>query len=352
MSGPRTLALDAMGGDVGPEVVVPGAALALASQPDLHFVFFGDEARIARCMEAHPGLTGHARIVHTDLTVGSEDKPSQAIRRAKGTSMWLCIEAVKTGEAHAAISAGNTGALMALAKLILRPLPAVERPALAAFWPTIRGASIVLDVGANIGASAAELVKFSLMGAAMARARLGVDRPTVGLLNVGSEEIKGNEEVRAAHALLKQHAACLPFAYHGFIEGDQIGQGTVDVVVVEGFAGNIALKTADGTARQMASYLRAAMARSLVTKVGALLARNGFAELKQKIDPRRVNGALFVGLSGIAIKSHGGTDALGFASAIKVGYQMAESGLIERISSDIGAISELLATASNEPESR
>jgi phosphate acyltransferase len=352
MSGPRTLALDAMGGDVGPEVVVPGAALALVSQPDLRFVFFGDEGRIARCMEAHPRLAGHARVVHTDLTVGPDDKPSQAIRRAKGTSMWLCIEAVKAGDAHAAISAGNTGALMALSKLILRPLPDVERPALAAFWPTVRGVSIVLDVGANIGASAAELVKYSVMGAAMARARLGVDRPTIGLLNVGSEEIKGNEEVRAAHALLKQHAACLPFAYHGFIEGDQIGQGTVDVVVVEGFAGNIALKTAEGTARQMASYLRAAMARTLVTKAGALLARNGFAELKQKIDPRNVNGALFAGLSGIAIKSHGGTDALGFASAIKVGYQMAESGLIERISSDIGAISELLASASNEPESR
>ena len=352
MSGPRTLALDAMGGDVGPEVVVPGAALALASQSDLHFVFYGDEARLSRCISAQPSLAGRCRVVHTDLIVGSEDKPSQAIRRAKGTSMWLSIQAVKSGEAHAVVSAGNTGALMALAKLILRPLPAVERPALAAFWPTLRGVSIVLDVGANIGATSAELVKFSIMGAAMARARLGVERPKVGLLNVGSEEIKGNEEVRTAHALLKQHAACLPFDYHGFVEGDQIGQGAVDVVVVEGFAGNIALKTAEGTARQMANYLRAAMTRSLATKVGAMLARQGFAELKQKIDPRRVNGALFVGLSGIAIKSHGGTDALGFASAIKVGYQMAESGLIERISSDIGAISGMLASPSSEPERR
>ena len=337
MSEARTLALDAMGGDHGPEVVVPGAAQALRMHAGLRCVFFGDEARIARSLAAEPALRRNARIVHTALEVGMDDKPSQAVRRAKGTSMWLAIEAVKNGEAHAAISAGNTGALMALSKLILRPLPAVERPALAAFWPTVKGASIVLDVGANIGASAHQLVQFGLMGAAMARSHFHVNRPTVGLLNVGSEEIKGNEEVKEAHTWLKQNGSDLPLDYRGFIEGDQIGQGVVDVVVVEGFAGNIALKTAEGTARQIAAYLQSAMRRSPITRLGAVLARGGFVELKAKMDPRHVNGALFLGLSGLAIKSHGGTDALGFASAINLGYEMATSGLVDRMSADIAA---------------
>jgi phosphate acyltransferase len=350
MPGPRTLALDAMGGDHGPDVVVPGAALALERYGDLQFIFFGDERRITPRLAEAPRLASRARVVHTELAVGSDDKPSQALRRAKGSSMWLAIDAVRNGEAQAMVSAGNTGALMALAKLILRPLPVVERPALAAFWPTLRGVSIVLDVGANIGASAAQLVQFALMGAAMARGQLDLARPTVGLLNVGTEEIKGNEAVKEAHTLLKQHAADLPFDYRGFVEGDQIGLGTVDVVVVEGFAGNIALKTAEGTARQIASWLRDAMTRSPVTRAGALLARSGFVQLKEQMDPRRVNGALFVGLGGIAIKSHGGTDALGFASAVKLGYQMAQSGLIDRIGSDIGTISSRLGAGSSEIE--
>jgi glycerol-3-phosphate acyltransferase PlsX len=193
-------------------------------------------------------------------------------------------------------------------------------------------------VGANIGATAHQLVQFALMGAAMARGHFSVERPTVGLLNVGSEEIKGNEEVKEAHAWLKQRTAELPLQYLGFIEGDQIGQGKVDVVVVEGFAGNIALKTAEGTARQIGTYLRAAMTRSPITKLGALLARGGFGELRSKMDPRRLNGALFLGLSGIAIKSHGGTDAFGFASAIDLGYEMAATSLIDRMAADIGAI--------------
>jgi glycerol-3-phosphate acyltransferase PlsX len=328
-----------MGGDHGPEVIVPGAALSLSRHPDLSVILFGDEQRIKAALAKERSITGQRlRIVHTATAVGMDDKPSQAVRRSKGSSMWLAIEAVRKGEAHGAISAGNTGALMALSKLILRPLPDVERPALAAFWPTIRGHSIVLDVGANIGATAHQLVQFALMGAAMARGHFSVERPTVGLLNVGSEEIKGNEEVKEAHAWLKQRTAELPLQYLGFIEGDQIGQGKVDVVVVEGFAGNIALKTAEGTARQIGTYLRAAMTRSPITKLGALLARGGFGELRSKMDPRRLNGALFLGLSGIAIKSHGGTDAFGFASAIDLGYEMAATSLIDRMAADIGAI--------------
>ncbi len=337
MARDKTLALDAMGGDHGPEVVVPGAALALAQHPDMQFLIYGDEARINAAMASHGALSSRSRVIHTALAIGMDDKPSQALRRGKGSSMWLALEAVKNGEAAAAISAGNTGALMAVARLILRPMPGIERPALAAQWPTIHRPSIVLDVGSNIGATPRQLIEFALMGAAMARARLNVERPTVGLLNVGSEEIKGNEAVKEAHARLKRDDLGLPLSYRGFIEGDQIGQGVVDVVVVEGFAGNIALKTAEGTAKQMGTYLKDAMTRNWITKLGALLARGGFEALKARIDPRRLNGGPFLGLNGIAIKSHGGTDAFGFAHAINVGYDMAASGFRDRLAADMDA---------------
>jgi glycerol-3-phosphate acyltransferase PlsX len=343
MAQPRTIALDAMGGDHGPEVVIPGAAISLVRHPALSFVFFGDEARIAPVLAAHPELAKKSRVVHTALAVSMEEKPSQALRRGKGSSMWLALEAVQKGEAHAAVSAGNTGALMAMAKLILRPMKGIERPAIAALWPTITAECIVLDVGANIGASARQLADFALMGAAMARALFHIEKPTAALLNVGVEEIKGAEEVKEAHALLKSLE--LPLDYRGFIEGNEIGQGAVDVVVVEGFAGNIALKTAEGTARQIGQYLRDAMMRTLLSRIGAFLARGGFRVLKEKMDPRRVNGGTFLGLNGIAVKSHGGTDALGFAAAVDLGYEMAESGLIERLAGDIEAFQHRLGKA-------
>lgn len=345
MAGPRTLALDAMGGDHGPEVVVPGAGLALSRHPDTRFVLFGNEARIAPLVATDARLKARTKIVHTDLAISMDDKPSQALRRSKGTSMSLALEAVKSGEADAAISAGNTGALMAIARMVLKSIPGIERPALAAQWPTLDGSCIVLDVGSNIGATARQLVDYAVMGAAMARARFGIERPTVGLLNVGSEEIKGNEDVKQAHAWLKRADLGLPLEYVGFVEGDQIGQGVVNVFVVEGFAGNIALKTAEGTARQIGAYLKSSMMISPVTKLGALLAKGGFAVLKSKMDPRRVNGGPFLGLNGIAIKSHGGTDAFGFASAVELGYQMAESGFVAQLTADIAAIAGRLEQA-------
>jgi len=335
MAQPRTIALDAMGGDHGPEVVVAGAALSLERHPQLSFVIFGDEPRIAAEVEKVPALGAKVRIVHTDTAVAMSDKPSQALRRGKGTSLWLAIEAVKDGAADVAVSAGNTGAFMAMSKLILRPMAGIERPAIAALWPTVKAECIVLDVGANIGATARQLGDYALMGAAMARALFHVERPTVGLLNVGVEEIKGVEEVRQAHAWLK--STDLPLDYRGFIEGDQIGQGVVDVVVVEGFAGNIALKTAEGTARQIGQYLKDAMTRTWASKLGALLASGGFRVLKQKMDPRRSNGGTFLGLNGIAVKSHGGTDALGFASAVDLAYEMAQSSLISRLADELEA---------------
>ncbi|HVL71939.1 MAG TPA: phosphate acyltransferase PlsX [Beijerinckiaceae bacterium] len=325
------ISLDAMGGDHGPSVVVPGAALALERHPDLRFLLFGDEAALRPLVEAHPRLKDAAEIRHTDVAVSMSDKPSQALRAGRWkSSMWRAIQAVRDGEADAAVSAGNTGALMAMAKICLKTMPRVERPAIAGIWPTLRGESIVLDIGATIGADAAHLVEMAIMGAAMARIVFDVDRPTVGLLNVGTEEIKGVEMVKEAAAILR--GSDLPIlAYHGFVEGDDIGKGTVDVVVTEGFTGNIALKTAEGTAKQIGEYLRSAMSRTLMAKVGYLFAKRAFDALKEKMDPRKANGGVFLGLQGVVIKSHGGTDALGFASAVDIGYDMARHELMRTI---------------------
>lgn len=328
------IALDAMGGDFGPEVVVPGAAISLTRRPNLRFKVFGDKTRIEDQLAKHAELAARTEIVHTDAAIAMDAKPSQAVRQGRSSSMWLAIQSVADRESDVVISAGNTGALMAMSKLVLRPISDIERPAIAALWPTVRNECIVLDVGANIGASAAQLCDFGLMGAAMARALFHLDKPSVGLLNVGSEEIKGAEEVKQAHAILRDLDG-LPIDYKGFVEGDEIGQGRVDVVVVEGFAGNIALKTAEGTARQISQYLRDAMSRSLMSKIGAFLAQGGFRTLRSKMDPRRVNGGTFLGLNGLAVKSHGGTDALGFASAIDIGQDMVESGLVERMQTDL-----------------
>ncbi len=325
-----------MGGDEGPAVVVPGAALALERHPELEFLLVGDQARIEPHLEAHVVLAARSRIVHTNIAIEMQDKPSQAVRRGRGSSMWLALDAVRTGEAEVAVSAGNTGALMAMAKLVLRTMPGIERPAIAGQWPTVGHNSIVLDLGANIGADARQLADYAVMGAAMARALFGIERPRVGLLNIGVEEIKGIEEVRQAHAWLKEND--LPIDYRGFVEGDQIGQGVVDVVVVEGYAGNIALKTAEGTAKQMAAYVRDALTSSAAAKIGAVLASGGLRKLKERMDPRRLNGGPFLGLNGIVIKSHGGTDAFGFASAIGVGYDMAEADLLTRLAADLAAL--------------
>jgi len=343
------IALDAMGGDFGPSVVVPGAAIARDRRPDTSYLFFGDEKQIRPLLDQHPKLAAVSEIRHTDVVVKSDDKPSQAVRAGRrGSSMWLAIESVKKREADAAVSAGNTGALMALSKICLHMLPGIERPALAAIWPTLRGESIVLDVGATIGADAEHLFDLAIMGSAMARIFFDIDRPTVGLLNVGTEEIKGLEEVKAAARRLRE--ANIPtLDYRGFVEGDDLGKGTVDVVVTEGFTGNIALKTAEGTAKQIAQYMRDAFKSSLMSKLGALMARGAFQALKQKIDPRRVNGGLFLGLDGVIIKSHGGMDSVGFAGAIEVGYDMARHKLLDKIRETIMLSSEAEAAAAAAP---
>src|SRR5215469_5156910 len=331
MSPKVRIALDAMGGDHGASVIVPGAEVSLARRPDIEFVLFGDAAVVEPLLTARPRLKAVSRLVHTDVAVAMDAKPSQALRQGRRrSSMWLAIEAVKKGEADVAVSAGNTGALMAMAKICLRTMTGVERPAIACLWPTLRGESIVLDVGASIGADARHLVVMAVLGSGMARALFNLERPKVGLLNIGVEEVKGLEEVREAGRILRE--AELPdIDYAGFVEGDDIGKGSVDVVVTEGFAGNIALKTAEGTARQIGQYLRNAMSKTLFSKLGYLLAREAFHTLSEKMDPRKANGGVFLGLNGIVIKSHGGTDAEGFAYAVDIGRDMVRSDLLARM---------------------
>lgn len=325
------IALDAMGGDHGPEVVVPGAAMAHQRHPDTEFLFFGDTARIEAAMAGVPALKPVSQIIHTDVAIRMDDKPSQALRQGRlKSSMWQAIDAVKQGRADVAVSAGNTGALMAMATVHLRTMAGIDRPAIAAIWPTLRGESVVLDLGATIGADTQHLVDMALMGSAMARILLGIERPTVGLLNIGVEEVKGLDEVREAGQILRERN--LPHInYAGFVEGDDIGKGTVDVVVTEGFAGNIALKSAEGTARQLAGFLRTEMKRTVWTRLGYLFARQAFQALRDKLDPDRSNGGVFLGLNGIVIKSHGGASASGFSAAVDIGYQMVRNELMEKI---------------------
>ncbi|WP_315833280.1 phosphate acyltransferase PlsX [Bradyrhizobium prioriisuperbiae] len=347
------IALDAMGGDVGAAVIIPGAAISLTRHPETEFVLVGDSALIGRQLDAHPALKAASRVVHTDVAIRMDEKPSQALRRGRKTSsMWLAIDAVKRGEADVAISAGNTGALMAMSRLHLRMLPGIERPALGAIWPTLRGESIVLDVGASIGGDAQHLAALALMGSAMARVLFDLERPTVGLLNIGEEEIKGVEEVKAAASLLR--ALNLPqLDFIGFVEGDGIGKGAADVIVTEGFTGNIALKVAEGTARQIAEYIRSAMSRTWRSKIGYIFARGAFRALRDKMDPGKGNGGVFLGLNGIVIKSHGGADAEGFASAVDVGYEMVRYDLLTKINQTLhregGAL--VLAPAAQEVSS-
>jgi phosphate acyltransferase len=335
-----TIALDAMGGDHGPEVVVPAAAIALERRPDTRYILFGDEALIRPLLVRQPKLAEKASVVHAEVSIKMTDKPSQALRQGRRvSSMWKAIEAVKRGDADCAVSAGNTGALMAMAKVCLRMLPLIERPALTAMWPTMRGESIVLDVGATIGADAQHLVNLAVMGAAMARIVFDIEKPSVGLLNVGVEEVKGLEDVKTAGRILREMSST-HFEYHGFVEGDDIGRGTVDVFVTEGFTGNIALKTAEGTAKQAGHYIRAALTSTLMAKLGALLASSALQALRRKLDPGRLNGGVFLGLDGVVIKSHGGADADSFAGAIEVGYDMVRQDLLANIRDMIGQASE------------
>ena len=323
-----------MGGDNAPGIIVKGANIARQRFPQVHYLMFGREAEVKPLLDRMPKLRAVTTLVHTEDVVRSDDKPSVALRAGRGSSMRLAINAVRDGEADAAVSAGNTGALMAMAKFVLKTLPGIDRPAIASYFPTLRGETVMLDLGANVHCSARNLVDFAVMGNACARSVLGVLEPSYGLLNVGSEDIKGHESLHEANAILR--AASLPGDYVGFVEGDDIAKGTCDVVVTDGFTGNVALKTAEGTARLVNEYVRRTFKSSLIAGLGYLLARRALHKLRERIDPRRYNGALFLGLNGIVIKSHGGTDALGFANAIGVGVDMVRENFLEQIRAEAG----------------
>jgi phosphate acyltransferase len=330
-----TLALDAMGGDEAPGMVIDGAEIARVRFPSVDFLVFGDEKRIRPLLDRHRVLAERVTLHHTDDVVKNEDKPSVALRAGRNSSMRLAIDAVKEGKAAGVVSAGNTGALMAMAKLALRTLPGIDRPAIASFFPTERGESCMLDLGANVECDADNLIQFAIMGDMFARAVLGIPKPTIGLLNVGSEEMKGHEEVKRAGAILREGK--VPVEFHGFVEGDDITAGTVDVVVTDGFTGNVALKTAEGTARLYTNFIRASFKSSILAKLGYLLSR-AIRKVRERTDPRRYNGAVFLGLNGIAVKSHGGTDALGFANAIGVAADMAVHGFLDRVRAEMAEL--------------
>lgn len=339
------LSVDAMGGDAAPGVVIDGLSRFVAARANVSVLLHGDEARLAPLLAHRPDVASISEVRHTDDVISMEDKPSQALRK-RSSSMWRAIESVKNGEAQASISAGNTGALMAISMMALRRMDGVHRPAMAALWPTLRGRIVVLDVGANLEADANQLMTFAIMGEAYARAIRGVARPTIGILNVGSEEQKGHEEVRRAAELLKSSG--LDLNYRGFVEGNDISEGTVDVVVTDGFSGNIALKTAEGTARLVAAFVKEALTSTPLAKAGAAIAMGGLRQLKERMDPSNVNGGVLLGLNGVSVKSHGGTDAKGFATALGLAADLAASPFKEEVASSLARVQAMGETGPSE----
>ena len=331
------IAVDAMGGDRGLATMLAGVAAARAKRPDLRFLLVGDEAAIRGELAAHSALDG-VEVLHAPEVVGSSEKPSQAIRRARRTSMGLAIDCVKQGRAAAAVSAGNTGALMAMAKLSLRTMPGIDRPALAALLPSLGdNDTVMLDLGANAECNARNLVQFAVMGAAYARTALDLESPRVALLNIGTEDQKGIESVRDAAAALRE-SAHLPLTFEGYIEGDRLSRGEVDVVVCDGFSGNIALKTAEGTARFVADLLKRAFRSSVRSKIGFLISRPATELLRHHLDPNNHNGAVFLGLNGLVVKSHGSANAAGIANALGVAAKMVRDDLTRRIAADLSSV--------------
>lgn len=332
------LAIDVMGGDEGLAVMLRGVALARRRWPGLTFDLVGDGSRIESALELHPNLRANSEIVHAEDVIGGNDKPGQAIRRARTTSMGIAIDRVKQGNAGAAVSAGNTGALMAMAKLALRTMPGIDRPALAALLPSLGETDFVmLDLGANTECEARNLVEFAVMGAAYSRIALGVECPRVSLLNIGTEDLKGTDEIRDAAAILRE-SDHLHLAFNGFIEGDKISRGETDVVVCDGFSGNIALKTMEGTARFVTDLLRRAFTSSLRSKFGFLISKPATELMRHHLDPNNHNGAVFLGLNGVVVKSHGSATDYGVANAIGVAAKLVAENITQRITDDLAQL--------------
>jgi len=333
------ISVDAMGGDRGPAAVVAGMAASAAKNPDIAFILHGDEAELRRLIGRRRALQGRCEVRHAPRAVTMQDKPSQVMRHGEGTSMWSCIDSVKKGEATVAVSCGNTGALMALSMVRLRKLPGVNRPAIACLWPSRNpsGFNVMLDVGADIRADAEDLLQFATMGASYARNGLGLARPRVGLLNVGTEEHKGRAELKLAQDLIAAAAATGEFDYVGFVEGGDIPGARVDVIVTDGFTGNIALKTGEGTAKLIADFLKEAFNATFLSRIAALLALTSLQRLQKRIDPRRVNGGVFLGLNGTVVKSHGSADATGVSAAIKLAFLLAQSGFQDGLAARVAS---------------
>lgn len=335
-----------MGGDHGLSVVIPGVARAA---PDLaargcRVLLHGDAAGIEAALARFPEARALSEIRPSDSVISMEEKPAVAMRRGKGSSMWNAVEAVKAGDAAAAVSAGNTGALMAISKLQLRMCADIERPPIVANWPGVKGACTALDLGANVECDAERLVDFAILGEAYHRAIHGTEKPTIGLLNVGSEDEKGHDEVREAHRILREGG--LGLNYYGFVEGDDLSKGTVDVVITDGFSGNIALKTAEGTAKFINAEIRSAFKSSLLSTLGGIIAMGALKRLKTRLDPNTVNGGALLGLNGVVVKSHGGATDIGFANAIKVAADLAQSDFAAEIQANMQKLNALLAHGS------
>ncbi len=327
-----------MGGDEGLAVMLAGVALARRRWPGLTFDLVGDEAAIAAALGNHPNLAAASTIIHAPETISGSDRPAQAIRRAKTTSMGIAIDRVKQGHAGAAVSSGNTGALMSMAKLSLRTMPGIDRPALAALLPSLGETDyVMLDLGANTEVEARNLVEFAIMGAAYSRIALGIERPRVSLLNIGTEDLKGTDEIRDAAATLKA-VDHLQMNFTGFIEGDKISRGETDVVVCDGFSGNISLKTMEGTARFVTDLLKRAFTSSIRSKFGFLVSRPATELLRHHLDPNNHNGAVFMGLNGVVVKSHGSANDIGVANAIGVAAKLVASKVTQRITDDLAMV--------------
>jgi phosphate acyltransferase len=332
------ISVDAMGGDHGPAAVVAGLVISARALPDADFIVHGDEGQLSQLLAKSPDLAGRVVLRHAPRAVSMEDKPAAIMRSGSDTSMWGAVSSVRDGEAAVAVSCGNTGALMAVSMLRLRKLAGVNRPAIACFWPSrnAAGFNIMLDVGADIKADAQDLRQYAAMGAAYAAVGLGLDVPRVGLLNVGTEEHKGRAELHEAHELLAKDAAG-QFAYVGFVEGSDIPSGRVDVIVTDGFTGNIALKTGEGTAKLIGDLMRESFTRNLGSKLAALASTGVLRHLRRRIDPRRANGGVFLGLNGTVVKSHGGSDAVAFASAIALAHRLSRGAFLARLASRVRA---------------
>jgi glycerol-3-phosphate acyltransferase PlsX len=337
-SPPFTLAVDAMGGDRAPGMVVEGLAIAAERHPKARFLLIGDEVRLAPLLRRHKRAASVCTVRHAPETIANDMKPAAALRMRRA-SMRVAIDAVAKGEAAGVVSAGNTGALLALAKILVKTLPGIDRPAMAGIGPSARGDMVMLDMGANIYCDARNLVEFAVMGDVFARTVLGLTEPTIGLLNVGSEEQKGDDRIRQAAETLR--ASHIGPQFHGFVEGHDIGAGTTDVIVTDGFSGNVAIKTAEGALRLIADLLRQVFSSSIAGRIAYLLARPGLDRLSEWLDPRRYNGAVMVGLNGVVVKSHGGTDAQGFAHAVDVAMDMVTHQFNDRIRDGLARIVEL-----------